>query len=71
MEWSDKAIARQSALTYTAISLGAAIAFFAAATLKGGYTDVARVGGAVWVLILSLIVTMPLVTSWYKKHNRA
>lgn len=61
-------IARRSAWTYIALSLGAAFLFLLAATLKGGYPDVARFGGAAWVFLLSMIITMPLVTSWYKKR---
>ena len=71
MEQSESRLARQSALTYVTISLGVATAFFVAATLKGGYTEVARFGGALWVLVLGLIVTMPLVTSWYKNRQKA
>jgi hypothetical protein len=41
-----------------------------AASLTGGYAAVARVGGAVWVWLLSLIVSMPLVTSRVKRRWR-
>ncbi len=64
----NRQIARRSAYTYIAISLTVALTFLTLATLQGGYTDVARFGGALWVFLLSLIVTMPLVTSWYKKR---
>jgi O-antigen/teichoic acid export membrane protein len=56
-----------SALTYAPISLAAA-GIFLAITLNGDYTWVARVGGAVWVFILSMIISMPLITSYYKRR---
>lgn len=73
MEYRDhveREIALRSAMTYTAISLTAALLFFIAATLKGGTPDVARFGGAAWVFLLTMIVTMPLVTSWFKRRYK-
>ncbi len=67
----DHKIARTSVAVYTAISVTASILFFIAATLAGKYTDVARIGGAIWVLLLAFIVTMPLVTSQVKKRMKA
>ncbi|MBI4785996.1 MAG: hypothetical protein HY782_02995 [Chloroflexi bacterium] len=67
----DKKIARTSAAIYAAISITASALFLIAATAAGKYTDVARFGGAVWVLLLSFIVTMPLVTSEVKKRMKA
>ncbi len=60
-------VGRTSALTYTPISLAAA-GIFLAVTLNGDYTWVARIGGAVWVFLLSMIITMPLITSYYKRR---
>jgi hypothetical protein len=62
-------IARTSALIYLPISLGAALLFFLAASLIGDYPVVARIGGAIWVGILSVIVTMPLVTARVKQRS--
>lgn len=55
MHWKRKA-----ALIYGGISAGLAFVFV---ILTSGpqYSPVARWGGAVWVLLLSLIITMPLV----------
>jgi hypothetical protein len=55
----DRKIARTSIVVYTSISVTAGILFFSAATLAGKYTNVARIGGAIWVLLLTFIVTMP------------
>ncbi|HJW76673.1 MAG TPA: hypothetical protein VJ787_13590 [Thermoleophilia bacterium] len=64
----ERAVARRSAALYAGISLSLAGAFFLSATLLGSYDAVARIGGAVWVFLLSMIVTMPLVTSWVKRR---
>lgn len=66
----EKEIARQSALLYLPLSIGAAVLFLIATYFHGGdYTTVVRIGGAIWVALLSLIVSMPLVTSWVKKQK--
>jgi len=56
-----------SAMIYTAVSLLAAGTFFAI-TLAGDYGWVARLGGAGWVFLLSMIILMPTVTPWVKKR---
>ncbi len=66
MSQSEQGLARRSALAYTSISLLVALAFWGIATVMGGYNAVARFGGAAWVFMLSLIVTMPLVTARFK-----
>jgi O-antigen/teichoic acid export membrane protein len=66
----DRSLSRRSLITYLALSLGAALVFLAAALLKGGYAPVALYGGALWVFLLSLIVSMPLATSWWKRRLR-
>ncbi|GAB4248055.1 MAG: hypothetical protein Kow00122_05430 [Thermoleophilia bacterium] len=48
-------------LVYGGISASAAGLFLAVTTFTGDYPPVARFGGTVWIFILSLIVTMPLV----------
>ena len=68
-ETLDRQLASRAALTYITISALVALAFLALATVKGNNTDVARFGGALWVFMLSLIVTMPLVTAWYKQRQ--
>lgn len=64
----NSAVARTSAFIYIPISLGAAILFLIAATFTGSYPIVARIGGTVWVGLLSLIVSMPLVISRVKQR---
>ena len=65
----EKEIARRSAMIYIPIAAGAALLFFLAATLTGDYPAVARFGGMVWVGLLSLIVSMPIVTARVKKSR--
>ena len=69
-EQVEKAVAQRSAWIYLPISVGAALLFWLVTTLSGDYPAVARIGGAVWVGLLSLIVSMPLVISRVKKHLR-
>ncbi len=63
-------VARKSAMIYLPISFGAALVFLLAASLLGDYPVVAKVGGSVWIALLSLIVSMPIVTSRVKKQLR-
>jgi hypothetical protein len=59
-----------SAFVYTGISL-IMVAVFLIATLARHYTIVERVGGAVWVFMLSMIILMPIVIPTIKKrYNR-
>lgn len=67
----ERKIGMTSAGIYSAISVTTSILFLLIASWRGGYTDVARFGGAAWVLLLSFIVTMPLVTSAVKRHFKA
>lgn len=69
-EQIEKDVARKSALIYLPISIGIALLFLIAASIFGNYPTVARVGGSVWVGLLSLIVSMPIVTSRVKKQAR-
>ncbi len=55
-----------SAIIYTGASVVAA-AVFLLATLTGTYTIVERVGGTLWVFLLSMIILMPIVTARIKK----
>jgi hypothetical protein len=57
-----------AAVIYTGLSLLAA-GLFLIATISGDYNAVARIGGAVWVFILSMIILMPPVTSAVKKRS--
>ena len=57
-----------AAVIYTGLSLLAA-GLFEIATISGDYSAVARIGGAVWVFILSMIILMPPITGWVKKRS--
>jgi hypothetical protein len=57
-----------SAMLYTPAALLAAGAFLAATVLSGDYGWVARLGGATWVFVLSMIILMPTVTPWVKRR---
>ena len=67
-ETIESEIARRSALIYISITLGVVILFLLATTVIGGYPLVAQIGGAVWIGLLMMIVTMPLVSGEVKKR---
>jgi hypothetical protein len=69
-EQVEKQVAQKSALIYIPVSLGSALLFLLVSTFTGDYPLVARVGGTVWVALLSLIVSMPIVISKVKKSSR-
>ncbi|HEU4759104.1 MAG TPA: hypothetical protein VFT91_03885 [Dehalococcoidia bacterium] len=55
-----------SAVVYTGVSLAGALTFLLVTLLTGDYTWVARLGGAAWVFLLSMIILMPTVTPWLR-----
>ena len=57
-----------SAVIYTGIALLAAGSFLVATILSGDYDWVARLGGAGWVFLLSMIILMPTITPWVKRR---
>ena len=57
-----------AAVIYTGVALIAAGSFLAATTLSGDYDWVARLGGAGWVFLLSMIILMPTITPWVKRR---
>ena len=69
-EQVEKQVAQKSALIYIPISLGSALLFLLISSFTGDYPMVARVGGTIWVALLSLIVSMPIVISKVKKDSR-
>ncbi len=68
IEQIEKQVSRRSAMIYLPISSGVSLAFLLAASVFGSYPLVAKVGGTVWVWLLSTIVSMPLVTARVKKN---
>ncbi len=66
MRLQAKDAGRISAVIYTGVSLSAALAFFLVTLLAGDYGWVARVGGAAWIFLLSMIILMPTVTPWVR-----
>ena len=67
-EQVEKVVAQKSVWIYLPISIGSALLFWLTTKLSGDYPTVARIGGAVWVGLLSLIVSMPVVISRVKKQ---
>lgn len=69
MNGTETTAARWAMLIYTTLSLVVAF-FFLIMTLVNGntYSIVARVGGMIWVFILSMIFFMPIVIPAVKKR---
>ena len=69
MNGTETTAARWAMLIYTTLSLVVAF-FFLIMTLVNGntYSIVARVGGMIWVFILSMIIFMPIVIPAVKKR---
>jgi hypothetical protein len=57
------------ALVYTGLSVASALAFLALARWVGEAPPLAVWGGTVWVFVLSMIISMPLVTGWIKRRS--
>ncbi len=58
----------RSALIYAGLSVLVSGAFFAATTLTGSDNWLTRIGGAVWLFLLSMIIAMPLVIPIVKRR---
>ena len=67
-EQVEKQVAQKSLLVYLPISIGVALVFLLITSLSGNYPWVARIGGTIWVGLLTLIVSMPIVISRVKKQ---
>lgn len=60
--------AKQAAVIYTIVSLVITLIFLLITYIDGKtYTAVARIGGMIWVFILSMIVAMPIVIPAMKR----
>jgi len=62
-------VALVSAVIHTGISLAAGLTFFLV-TVAGDYSWVARIGGAVWVFALCMIILMPTITPWIRDRMK-
>jgi hypothetical protein len=69
MKLPEKGTGRSSAFGYTALSVVAALLFLGLARWTGEAPPVAVWGGAVWVFVLSMIISMPLVTGWVRRRS--
>ena len=68
MKFRARDAGRLSAAIYATLSALAAGIFFAVTMLTGDYSWVARVGGSVWLFLLSMIILMPTVTPWVRRR---
>jgi hypothetical protein len=56
-----------SAAIYAGVSVAASGTFLLVTVLTGEYGWVARVGGSIWVFLLSMIILMPVVIPRVKR----
>jgi len=70
MTSGERRVGRLAALGYTGISLTAAVGFFGLARWVGEAPPLAILGGTVWVFILSMIVSMPLVLGRFGRRTK-
>lgn len=70
---SDDYLKRALRMSYL-ISLGMAlvlsVGFYLVTSLTGQYSVLARYGGAAWVLLLTLIIALPVLTPMIKRRYR-
>ena len=62
---------KTSAVIDGTVAIAAAAVFLAVTSFAGDYTWVARLGGAGWVFLLSMIILMPTVMPWLKRKLTA
>jgi hypothetical protein len=55
-------------VVYSGLSATAGLAFLAVTIAFGDYGWVARIGGAVWVFALCMIILMPTITPWLRER---
>ncbi|TMG03015.1 MAG: hypothetical protein E6I03_04630 [Chloroflexi bacterium] len=58
-----------AAAIYTGLSVAAGLIFLAITIAFGDYDWVARIGGAVWVFALCMIILMPTVTPLVRERT--
>lgn len=64
---NDRRAVAISAIAYTSVATIAAGTFLTVTLTTGDYNWAARLGGAGWVFLLSMIILMPTVTPWIKR----
>lgn len=62
----NKKASRIAMIAYFGVSAAVSLLFLIL-TSGGGYDSTARIGGSIWVFLISLIVTMPIFIPWAKK----
>lgn len=66
---NENKVTTVSAFWYIGISLTLSFVFFLI-TGWNQYDAVARYGGSIWVFILTMIITMPVIIPWIKKKYK-
>ena len=59
-----------AAAIYGGLSLAAGLVFLAVTIAFGDYDWVARIGGAIWVFALCMIILMPTITPLVRERTK-
>ena len=59
-----------AAVIYGGMSIAAGVMFLGVTIAFGDYDWVARIGGAIWVFGLCMIILMPTVTPWVRERMK-
>jgi len=70
MRIEEQDVARVSVAIYSGLAALGAGAFLLVTVLTGDYSWVSRIGGAIWIFLLSMIILMPTITPMVRSRVR-
>ena len=70
MRIEEQDVGRVSVAIYSGLAALGAGAFLLVTVLTGDYSWVSRIGGAIWIFLLSMIILMPTVTPMVRSRVR-
>ena len=70
MRIEEQDVGRVSVAIYSGLAALGAGAFLLVTVLTGDYSWVSRIGGAIWIFLLSMIILMPTITPMVRSRVR-
>jgi len=70
MRIEEQNVGRVSVAIYSGLAALGAAAFLLVTVLTGDYSWVSRIGGAIWIFLLSMIILMPTITPMVRSRVR-
>jgi hypothetical protein len=70
MRIEEQDVGRVSVAIYSGLAALGAAAFLLVTVLTGDYSWVSRIGGAIWIFLLSMIILMPTITPMVRSRVR-